>query len=81
MAKAIAKWTGGIHSKIQAAARPDGVLFRRSQDKTRFGYQWGKWRRIGEVDPQNVPSSLTAGFAMLFHPNQYDDFNARLPND
>ena len=79
--KAIKKYTGGIHFLIQAAIAEDGRLFTRTQDKTRWGYSWGKWKEKGKLDVNNLPGTIPAGFSTLYPTSKYNDFGARLPND
>ena len=77
MAKAIKTYAGGIHGLIEAAVRADGALFQRFQDKSPWGYRWGAWKRYGSVDPANLPTELSAGFATL-RPREK---SVRLPNE
>ena len=79
MAKAIKKYTGGIHGLIQAAVREDGALFMRFQNKTRWGYRWTAWKFVRQLDTANLPESIEAGFSTLYWPSIYTDFNPRLP--
>lgn len=80
MAKAIAKWKGGIHSLVEAALRGDGVLFNRYQNKTPYGYRWSAWKEAGKIDINAIPETIPSGFATLRKPGMYNDFSARLPN-
>lgn len=80
MAKAIAKWTGGRLARVEAALRSDGVLFKRYQERSAYGYRWGKWKESGRLDLAAIPGTLGAGFATLYPPDQYTDFNPRLPD-
>lgn len=90
MSKAIAIYTGGIHSLIQVAVRTDGVLFRRHQSKTRFGYAWGAWKSSGAIlaaadtPPAEIsgltratPDGANANASTLF--NAKGEIRVRLP--
>jgi len=79
--KAIKKYTGGIHGLVQAAVREDGVLFKRYQDKTPYGYRWGAWKREGVLDVANLPSELSSGFSTLRPVTVCRDFGCRLPKN
>jgi len=76
MAKPIATWAGGIHSLTQFAARADGALFQRHQNRTPYGYRWGAWRQVGNVDTTALPTSISAGFSNCYR----SLVSARLPN-
>lgn len=83
MAKAIQTYTGGINGLIEAAIREDGVLFKRYQDKTRYGYRWTGWKEKGNCDVNNIPKTIEAGFATLYKADPIYDkslINCRLPN-
>lgn len=45
MSKAIALYEGGSSERCQIAVRDDGMLFRRSQRRSRFGQAWSRWQR------------------------------------
>lgn len=76
MAKAIKAYAGGIHGLVHAAVREDGALFKRYQDKTPWGYRWGKWQHAGSVDVKDLPATISSGFSTLFP----TDRNFRLPD-
>lgn len=80
MAKAIKTYDGGINFRVQAAVRTDGALFIRTQNKGRYGYAWGAWRFRTQLDTENLPGTIQAGFANLYPTNFYTAFNPRLPN-
>lgn len=64
----IAAWQGGINFTMQYAARHDGELFMRFQDRGR----WGKWNPAKKwIDPLNPPSTIPAGFGTARRPDQY----------
>lgn len=81
MAKAIKVYAGGIHGLVHAAVREDGQVFRRYQEKSRYGYRWGAWRAAEKVDPADLPATLSSGFSTLFPVDGciYRKFAARLP--
>lgn len=79
--KAIKKYSGGIHFLIQAAIREDGVLFTRTQTKTRYGRQWTPWRRRDQFNPTELPSTVQSGFSTLHPCTIYNNFNPRLQKD
>lgn len=70
MAKAIALYTGGIHSLKNVAIREDGTVFERFMERGRFGYTWSAWRKTGEVlghnERHNPPQTRNAGFSTLY---------------
>jgi len=83
MAKAIAAYNGGIHGLIEFGVRADGALFRRVQNKDhRFGYVWSGWKFIRNLDVNDIPQSIEAGFSVCYHAGQYSNWKKwRLPND
>jgi hypothetical protein len=81
MAHPIAAWQGGIHSLVEAALAPNGTLFQRYQKKDpRYGYVWSKWQPKRQIDPQNPPTTLEAGFSTLYRADSYSAWQKwRLP--
>lgn len=65
MPKAIATYAGGIHGLVHAAIRADGALFKRYQERTRYGYKWPAWKFIETIDPKNIPATISSGFSDL----------------
>jgi len=69
MAKAVAIFTGGIHSLTQYAVRDDGAVFKRFQEKHfRYGYRWTSWTATGETmghNAQQATTELQSGFSTL----------------
>lgn len=81
MAKAIAKYSGGITGLVEIAIRADGQVFRRYQNKGAYGYCWTAWKAGETVDVENLPGSFTAGFGNAYPVrDSYSDFKCRLPN-
>ena len=86
MAKAVALYTGGIHSLVEVAVREDGRVFQRYQSKGRYGYTWSRWAGRETVDVATLPATRPSGFATLFLANpvysgRFKDgkLNLRLP--
>lgn len=79
----LAIYAGGIHSRVEAAIRKDGQVFRRYQERGRWGYAWTPWRRKETVDVNNIPHSLESGFSTLrrVDSDPYRSFKCRLPKD
>ena len=69
MAKAIAIYEGGTHSRTQVAIREDGQVFERRQDRTRYGYRWSAWSQTGDRWGDNLRANpeptRSAGFSTL----------------
>ncbi len=82
MAKAIAKYAGGIHYLAQAALRADGTLFVRVQKKSHYGYQWSKWKVRTQYGKGHIPDYVAVGFNDLRRVDglNYLNFKCRLPN-
>jgi hypothetical protein len=59
MSKAVAIYTGGITERREVAVRDDGMVFRRCQDKGRYGYFWTKWTTSTQrIDVGQLPDVL-----------------------
>jgi hypothetical protein len=72
MSKCIAAWHGGINFIMQYAASDGGVLYKRFQERSRYGVKWGKWQYAGTVDIRQLPSTIPAGFGNARLAGKYD---------
>jgi len=62
--KAIATYEGGMQSLIEVAIAENNVIYIRFQERTQYGYQFGKWMITGNSEGK-IPLTIEVGFSVV----------------